>query len=270
MEPRLGAVSYLNTRPLTVALERDASPFQLTYAVPSVCAAQLRSGQIDVGLIPVIEYARSAGSYLVVPDVAIGCRGEVLTVRLFYRGELSAIKRLALDRSSRTSVALLQVLLRERFGLAPQLVDAAPDLGRMLQESDAALLIGDPVFKALGGEWQSLDLGQAWFELTGLPFVFAFWAGRPDALGPAQVARLVQARREGLPFVERIARSHSEAQGVPADLCRRYLTEYIRYDLDEPALEGLRTFFRLAHRHGQIDAVPDLQFYPIAASIGGR
>ena len=267
MAPRLGAVSYLNTRPLTVALEGKGSPFQVSYAVPAVCAAQLRQGQIDVGLIPAIEYARGPEPYCIVPKVAIGCLGEVLTVRLYYKGELGDIKRVALDHSSRTSATLLHILLREGFGLEPELVNKAPDLAAMLDGADAALLIGDPVFSLLEEDCQSLDLGAAWFELTGLPFVFAFWAGRSGALDPIEARHLAEAPRLGLPLVDQIALQFSQTKGVPAALCARYLTQHIRYDLDDEALKGLRRFYALAYRHGQIEAVPSLDFYPIATAV---
>ena len=179
MKPRLGAVPpYLNTQPLVVALERDPATFALSYLVPSRCARELADGTIDVGIIPVIEYARSARPYWIVPDIAIGSQGSVVTVRLFCRRPLPQVERIALDTSSRTSVALLSILLREKFALAPQLIEAPPDLEAMLECADAALLIGDQVFPHLDGELESLDLGREWTAMTDLPFVFAFWAGR--------------------------------------------------------------------------------------------
>lgn len=180
--PRLGAVSFLNTRPLTYGLNGEDGgeadrPFDLIYDVPSACADALAAGRIDVGLIPVVEYARQGGG-CIVPGLAIGTLGEVLTVRLFYRGDLTAVRRIAADTSSRTSVALLRVLLRARYDITPEIVPASPDLDAMLHGADAALLIGDPVLPLVesdGGaaERHSLDLGQEWRDFSGHPFVFA-------------------------------------------------------------------------------------------------
>ena len=264
MKPRLGAVPYLNTRPLVFALERDPAPFALSYSVPSRCARELAAGTIDVGVIPAIEYARSPHPYWIVPDIAIGSQGSVLTVRLFCRRPLSRIERIALDTSSRTSVALLSILLRERFALTPQLIEAPPDLGAMLECADAALLIGDQVFPHLDRDVESLDLGREWTAMTDLPFVFAFWAGRQQALTPAQVQQLQRAKDQGVCQVPSIAAAYSRECGGSPEFYERYLTHHIRFDLDEAAQAGLQLFYQLAHRHGLIDAVPPLRFYPAA------
>jgi chorismate dehydratase len=261
MKPRLGVVSYLNTRPLVFALERDPAPFALSYSVPSRCAVDLTAGTVDVGLIPSIEYARSADPYYIVPDVAIGTRGLVLTVRLYFRGDLNRIERVALDLSSRTSVALVRILLREKFGLDPHFVDAEPDLDAMLATADAALLIGDPVFAVPDKACASLDLGADWVELTGLPFVFAFWAGRREALSPQQVQILVAAKEEGLDHIEEIALAYSKECGGDPVLYECYLRRHIDFDLDAAALDGLRAFYAKACAHGLIAAVPELRFY---------
>lgn len=264
MKPRLGAVPYLNTRPLVVALARASAPFALSYSLPARCAQDLAAGAIDVGIIPAIEYARSTQPYCIVPDIAIGSQGPVLTVRLFCRCPLPQVERIALDTSSRTSVALLSILLREKFALAPQLIAAPPNLEAMLACADAALLIGDPVFSHLHRGLESLDLGREWTAMTDLPFVFAFWAGRPQALTPAQVQHLQWAKAQGLGQVPSIAKAHSRAAGGSPDSYARYLTHHIRFDLDEAAQAGLRLFYQLARRHGLIDAIPPLRFYPAA------
>ena len=284
---RLGAVSYLNTRSLTVGLDGADSPFELHHDLPARCAADLQAGSIDVGLIPVIEYARQDPTYWIVPGISIASRGEVLTVRLFYRGELAEIKRVAVDTSSRTSVALMTVLLREQFGLNPEQVAAAPDLDAMLHHADAALLIGDPVLPLVAqdavaeeaaaekaasesaGPRQSLDLGQQWTMMTGKPFVFAFWAGRQGAMGPGHVARLQQARLAGSACLPQIAATFQRERAGDAALYERYLRDHIRHDLGADELDGLQEFYRLAAVHGVIDAEPGLRFYPTGSSTSG-
>ena len=261
MRPRLGAVSFLNTRPLVYTLERDAVPFDLSYSVPSRCASELASGAVDVGLIPTIEYARSPEPYYIAPGVAIGTRGAVLTVRLYYRGDVRQIEKVALDLSSRTSVALLRILLREKFALDPVFVDAEPDLEAMLATADAALVIGDPVFALLDCEYKSLDLGEQWVELTGLPFVFAFWTGRAGALNCAQAQALLAAKVAGQDHIGEIAKVYSADHGGDPALYERYLRHHIAFDLDEPALQGLRLFYAKAFEYGLIKAEPELRFY---------
>ena len=217
MKPRLGAVPYLNTRPLVVALERDPAPFALSYSVPSRCARELADGTIDVGIIPAIEYARSTRPYWIVPDIAIGSQGPVLTVRLFCRRPLPQVERIALDTSSRTSVALLSILLREKFALTPQLIEAPPDLGAMLECADAALLIGDQVFPHLDGDMESLDLGREWTGYDRFAFCVCL-LGWPPAGAHARPSPTIAAgqrsggmpsavhRRSAQPRMRRLAR----------------------------------------------------------------
>jgi len=260
MKVRLGAVSFLNTRPLVAALEGKEGPFALSFAVPSVCAEELRDGRVDLGLIPAIEYARHPNAYCIAPGVALACRGEVLSVRLFCQKEIGKLRRVALDQSSRASAALLRLLLREQYQLDPEFVEAPPDLDAMLSQADAALLIGDPVFRQR--HRPSLDLGQEWLELTGLPFVFAFWAGRPDALSPHLVAALVRAKEEGLGHIPQLARNHAAEHGGEAAFYERYLEHHMRFDLGEAELAGLCEYYRLAQAHSLIEEVPALRFYP--------
>ncbi len=262
---RLGAVSFLNTRPLTYGLDEE-NAFDLVYDVPSACAEALSAGQIDVGLIPVIEYAKQGGR-LIVPDLAIGAIGDVLTVRLFFRGDLNDVRRIAADTSSRTSVALLRILLQAKYGITPELVPTPPDLDHMLHLADAALLIGDPVLPLVEaaeevGDRHSLDLGREWQQFTGYPFVFAFWAGATGALTPAQVVRLQQARREGEQHLSDIAADFQRQRAGSAELYERYLRDHICYDLGEQQMAGLQAFFCLAFEHGIIPRIPPLQFYP--------
>ncbi|MDA0334883.1 MAG: menaquinone biosynthesis protein [bacterium] len=263
---RLGAISFLNTRPLMYGLEEAESLFDIVYDVPSACADALSVGAIDVGLIPAVEYARH-GSGLIVPDLAIGAVGEVLTVRLFYRGELGRIRRIAADTSSRTSVALLRILLHAKYDITPEFVPSPPDLDAMLHGADAALLIGDPVLPLVetgDGDTgrHSLDLGHEWFDFTGHPFVFAFWSGAEGALSATQVARLQRARQEGEQHLPEIAAAFQRERAGSAELYERYLHDHICYDLGEQQIAGLKEFYRLAFEQGIISEIPPLRFYP--------
>ncbi len=155
----------------------------MRYDLPSVCAGLLRSGAVDLGLIPSIEYL-SDDRYRFVPGVGIGSRGPIASVALYTTRPLPEVRTIALDTSSRTSVTLIQVLCRHHFGIAPQFVPHGPDLAAMTQACDAGLLIGDPAFdadhEALG--LTKVDLGEAWTAMTGLPFIYAAWTGREGSI----------------------------------------------------------------------------------------
>jgi predicted solute-binding protein len=253
---RLGAVSYLNAAPHVHGLEGDPG-FVLERDLPSRVAARLHAAGVDLGIIPSIEYA--LGSYAIVPGIAVGSRGRVRSVSLFHGGSLEAVRRVALDTSSRTSVALVKILLRERLGRDPEYVAMGPSLPEMLRAADAALVIGDPALDQEGST--HLDLGEEWTRLTGLPFVFAFWAGRPGAIAPAGVRRLQQALREGLASLATIAERQAGGDPLRAARYESYLRESIVCRLGEEEQAGLREFYRRAHCLGLIPAVPELRFH---------
>lgn len=254
---RLGAVSYLNAEPAVHGLDADPG-FRLERDVPSRVARRLHAGEVDLGIIPSIEYC--FGHYAIVPGCAIASRGPVRSVCLFHHGPLEKIRRVALDTSSRTSVALAKVLLRERLGRSPQYVPMAPSLVDMLAVADAALLIGDP---ALDAEDRAprLDLGEEWFRTTGLPFVFAFWAGRPGAVNPAGVRRLQEALADGREAFADIARAQARGREARAAVYEEYLRSNIVYELGEAEVAGLREFYRRAHALSIVPAVPELRFH---------
>ncbi len=254
---RLGAVSYLNAAPPVHGLHRDPG-FRLSREVPSRVARSLHADEVDLGLIPSIEYA--FGQYAIVPEIGIGSRGKVRSVLLFHRGPLEQLRRVALDTSSRTSATLVRILLRERLGRSPEYVPMAPELGDMLAVADAALLIGDPALDH-EGDVASIDLGEEWTRLTGLPFVYAFWAGRPGAVDASGVQRLQTALSAGMGAFAEIALRQAGGDAARAAKYEAYLRENIVYRLDSEEEEGLREFYRRAHTLSLVPKVPELRFH---------
>ena len=258
---RLGAVSYLNTRPLVYGLDTRQDLFDLRFDVPAQCAALLHEGRTDLGLIPAIEYLR--GEYRMVPGVSIASDGPVASVAIFSRVPVDSIRTLAMDISSRTSVALTRVLCAQRWQIAPKLTPAEPDLRAMLARADAALIIGDPAL-AIDPESQGLlkiDLGSEWRDFTGLPFVYAMWCGRDGACGPEHVVALNDAREQGTASIDEIAQVESAGDTARAALVSRYLRDNLRYGLGEAELAGLRRFHELAADQGIVPGLRDLRFY---------
>jgi chorismate dehydratase len=266
---RLGAVSYLNTKPLVRGLEERPDLFTVRFDVPSVCASLLHEGAVDVGLIPAIEYLH--GDYAIVPDIAIGSDGPVASVAVFTRAPIDRVRTLALDPSSRTSVALTRVLCAHRWGITPEFVAAdgrapatlADDEGARGRAVDAMLVIGDPAlevaeeFPALG----KIDLGVEWQAMTGLPFVYAVWAGRPAALDHEQVVALQEARRRGEAEVAEIARETSEGRPGRERRNLEYLRDTLRYGLGEREIAGLKRFHALVVELGLAAAARPLTFF---------
>jgi len=267
---RLGAVGYLNARPLAFGLDRSPR-FDLRYDVPSECARLLHAGEVDLGLIPSIEYLRG-DSYRIVPDLAIASRGPVASVAVFTKRPMSEVRSIVMDTSSRTSVALLRVLCARLFKIEPAIEAQSPDLDAMLERGDAALIIGD---KALVWDPETvrlkpdttidkIDLGQAWTSMTGLPFVWAFWAGRAGLLTDDDIAALQAARDAGVSHRDAIAREYFRDAPQHRELGVRYLRDNIRYHLGADERAGLELFYRYAAELDVVGVVPatsDLRFY---------
>lgn len=259
---RLGAVSYLNTKPLVFGLERESDRFSLRFDVPAQCAALLHEARIDLGLIPAIEYLR--GDYRLVPGVSISSDGPVNSVAIFSRVPVDRIATLALDISSRTSVALTRILCARHWQIAPRLTPAEPDIRAMLMRADAALVIGDPALAldaaALG--LLKVDLGAEWRAMTGLPFVYAAWTGRVGACGPEHVEALIAARARGTEHLEEIARREAAGDAGRERQALQYLRDNLRYTLGDAEQAGLSRFHELAVALGLVPGHRDLRFYP--------
>jgi predicted solute-binding protein len=254
---RLGVVSYLNAEPLVYGLA-GVPGLRLVRGVPSRVADWLAAREVELGMIPAAAYPD--GDYAIVPGIGIASRGPVRSVCLFHERPLERARRVALDSSSRTSVLLARILLREILGRDPEYVASAPGIEEMLADADAALVIGDPALYYRGAA-QRVDLGDEWTRRTGLPFVYAFWAGLPGAADDAMVALLQRALREGQEHLAAIAASYNGLGAGQGALSESYLRDNIVYDLGDGERAGLREFYRRAHALGLIARVPELRFH---------
>jgi cyclic dehypoxanthinyl futalosine synthase len=251
---RLAAVSFLNARPITWGLERGLGEdkVDLSFDLPARCAERLERGEVDLGLIPTASYAAMPGELRIVPGIAIAGFGPVQTVLLVGQVPWTEMKEIALDGASRSSAMLLRLLTRER-GFAPRFREVAHDaVIDAAGGTTGALVIGDAGFAAALRFPHVTDLGAAWRELTGLPFVYAVWAGRPGAVGPAEVALLQQSLAAGVADRPAIARAHAEAHGGDPAVYTQYLTHSIRYGLGSEELSGLGAFFDRARAAGLV------------------
>jgi chorismate dehydratase len=259
---RLGAVSYLNVRPLVYGLDKRPGEVELRFDVPSDCARLLAAGDIDLGMIPSIAWLDRTDDRIV-PGVCIGSDGPVASVALFTRKPVRDVGTIALDSSSRTSVALLKILCARRFHISPAFVSSPPDLGNMLASADAALVIGDVALfadhRAYGAE--KVDLGAAWTDMTDLPFVWAFWSGRPDAVQTGTVALLQSAAEDGMAHADAIAAAYCADVPARVPIAQRYLRENLAFRLTPRAIQGLRTFYAEAVLAGLAARAPEPAFF---------
>jgi chorismate dehydratase len=264
---RVSAISFLNTAPLMWDfdhgdLRRD---YRVDYTLPSACAEILRNGMADIGIIPAAAYT-TIPDLVVIPDVAIAARGPVRSILLVSKVPIDQIKTVAADTSSRSSVALLQVLFNKFIRTKPEFIPMPPQLDPMLQQCDAGLLIGDPALLAKTDGFHVYDLAEEWQRFTGKSFVFAFWAVRKQALQDHDGIRVVDAfqnsRDNGVKpeNIARTAKEWSVRLGLSESEITSYLTENVYYNLDNDCLEGLRLFYQYAAECGALPKAPKLEF----------
>jgi chorismate dehydratase len=262
MTIRLGAVTYLNARPLVYGLDAHDA-FEIRYDLPSECARLLHAHEIDLGLIPSIEALRGSAPYAIVPGPAVTSRGTVASVAIYTRRDPRDIRTVAMDSSSRTSVALAAIMLRRRFRAEAESVMMAPDLETMLARADAALIIGDTALFLEDGAAgaRKIDLGEEWTAMTGLPFVYAVWTGWPGAVTAQDAAALRRARDEGVEQSDGVAARYYADDTAKQSAARRYLRDNIRYFLGSDEIEGLTTFYRYASELQLASFDGQLRFY---------
>jgi chorismate dehydratase len=260
---RVGIVNFLNSKPLAWGFLKGhhADLFAPSYHPPAVVARLLAQGNLDIGLIPSIEVQRIP-NLRVLPDMCVAAHHEVRSVLLVSRVPISEVRRVALDTNSRTSATLIRILLRERWGLSPEYVHERPDPERMLAEADAALVIGDPALRVDRERYLITDLAAEWKELTGLPFVFAVWAVRPEVEIPDLPFYFKSSLRYGLSSLDTLVREAAAEMGLDTSEVRAYLTENLSFFLQkEEMVETLDAFYQRAYEHGLILEPRPIEFW---------
>jgi chorismate dehydratase len=276
---KISIVKYLNAVPLAWGILEGAqkSAFETTLSTPAECAEQLSRGTVDIGLIPSIEFQRIKGSRIV-PGPAVASMYQVRSVILVSVVPLWKVKSVACDSGSRTSVALAKIIFSEFYHIHPDFKPAEPNLANMLAHSDAALLIGDNALKFMeendrfniesqksllreGSEpLEVFDLAERWRFLTGLPFVFAFWAVREGFKDDSIVETLKQSRDFGVANIATIAARYSETLQIKREFIEEYLNKNVAYYMDQSCLEALKLFYEMAAKVGAIKTARGVQF----------
>lgn len=261
--PRISASSYSNTAPLVWSFlygSRRATCELIMDNAPARSAELLAQKRVDAALVPVIAY-QSIEDVLLVPEVCVGARERVRSVCLVTKGEdLKNVKSVALDVSSKTSVALTKIIFREFLGIEPNYQTTRPRVAEMLAATDCALLIGDPALMIDEKKYLKFDLAETWKSFTGFGFVFAMWMANQEKVEAARKIDLAAARDEGLRHVEEIISNYESEISLPREEFRKYLTENISYEIDDSMRKGLELYFRLARKNGLIENLKPLAF----------
>jgi predicted solute-binding protein len=243
---RLSAVSYLNTRPLVWGLMHGPQQGQaeLDFDLPSVCAARLAAKEVDAGLVPIVEAHRQHLERI--GDLGIACHGSVRSILILAKKPIREVRKLALDSSSRTSVVLARIILEQTYHVEPETITMVPDLNAMLGKADAALLIGDPALRIEPAQTglETLDLGEEWLRLTGLPMVFAVWAGPTPQ--PALAQTLRDSYQYGRARLQDIVTAEAAERNIWPGLAYEYLNSTIQYELTPDHQRGADLYLREA------------------------
>jgi chorismate dehydratase len=269
---RVGIVNYLNSKPLAWGFLKGhhRERFEISFHPPAQVADRLRDGELDIGLVPSIELQRIP-DLKVLPDLCIAATHEVRSVLVVSRVPVGDIRRVALDENSRTSAALVRLVLEDGHGLRPEYVEHRADLDSMLAAADAALLIGDPALRVERKRYRVLDLAAEWRRLTGHPFVFAVWAARPSADVQQLPFYFKSSLRYGLSSLEALVRECAKEMELEVESVREYLTQNLTYLMRQEELAGLREFYDRAAAKGLIESAQPLEFWrpaPIDVTAG--
>ncbi len=257
---RVGAVSYLNSKPLVEDLSELLPEATVSLDYPSRLADQLAAGLLDVALIPSVEYMRGA-NYEIISDACVATRGPVLSVKLYSRVDPGAIRTLALDEGSRTSATLARIMLLKRYGVDAARQPLPIDMSVQHTDADAVLVIGDRAMHAPTEQFHTVwDLGEEWLTWTGLPFVFAMWVARRGVASSHVEAMLRESRDRGVARIPDIARREASKLSIPVENAERYLTDNLFFRLTSAERSGLRLFQHLAVQAGLAPEGVDLVF----------
>jgi chorismate dehydratase len=296
---RISIVEYLNTAPLVWGFTDGplAGKYDLSFTVPSQCAEALRRGDVDIAIIPSIEYQRIEG-LVALPGMAVASTHEARSLLVVAKKPIELARKVALDTSSRSTVALVKILSKRLWKIAPEFVNATPDPAAMLENADAALVIGDPALRvavkmsALAAKSPSpdnccngdpedmpvpgvdtlfvYDVVHQWRELTGKPAVLAIWAGRRGAITPEVVADFQASKAYGLEHIPDIAEGAALKLDLPPCPLAKYLRQSIQFDLDEEKLAGLRLFYDMAAEDGVIPAARPIEFAETSLAMNAQ
>jgi chorismate dehydratase len=262
---RISMIDRLEFQPLLYGIKNKLikHPFELMITDPAGSGRCLRDGEVELGLIPSVEYARTKETWNIIPGISLACSGSVINVQLFFKKGLKDLKKIAVDHQAASSAVLLKILMREKYMMSPDYEEMPGVLEQMLNRADAALITGDEALKYYHQHRSRLDLNEEWVDLTGLPFTYSFWAGREFTVTGDDTRIIRKSFELGVRNTERISKDYAGSQGTDWVFYHDFLTKNISYNFDEREKEGLLEFYNYAFFFGYTEFIPDLHFYPL-------
>jgi len=261
---KIGISTYLNTQPVMYPLQNGIikPSFDLVEMLPHECSEKLLDKTLDAALIPSIELAKSKDDYFISDSFCISSRDMVKSVELFFKKDLEDIKTVALDSTSRTSALLTKIILEEKFEMEPEYIIMEPNIEKMFEKADAALIIADNALELYTDYPNRFDLAEEWYDMTGLPFVFAILAGYEGSLEPVDHDIFKRSLEYGTSHLDEICKDwHKKHPKFTVPFYKDYLKENIRFEFGEEEKKGLNLFYDYAFLRNEISFFPEMKFY---------
>ena len=258
-------IEQINNLPFTYAFENQLvkNDYRFLKYYPLDCGKALLDGEVDMGVIPVTAFAKTKESWRIIPHISISCVNTSKSVKLFFKTGLQDLNKIAIDKRADSESVLLKILMQEKYNLTPDYISMEPNLENMLSKTDAALLIGDEALHEQEVNKNSFDLGEEWFDLSGLPMVFAFWAGRQMVAQTEDIKNIINGSNLGLKNMENIAKKFAKKSEFSWALYHDYLTQNVNYKFTEEEHAGLTEFYNYAFYYGLIEYIPDILFFEL-------
>jgi chorismate dehydratase len=262
-EKFIGLTDSLVYLPLIYGIHHNLIKHNFSLIFDSIIenANKLREGEIELGIISSLDYALKKETWLIVPDLCVSSTQKIKHVQLFFRRGLKNIRRIAMDKNAISEGILLRILMREKFQITPDYIEMEPDLEKMLFDTDAALIVGDQALNYAVTNQNRLDLNEEWIDLTGLPFVYAFWAGREFTINSEDIKILNTSFRLGLNNLEKISKNYAKTHKKNWTFYHDYLTQNVSYSFSDQEKDGLNEFYNYAFFYGFTEFIPELHFY---------
>jgi len=224
-------------------------------------ANRLREGEIELGIISTLDYALKKETWQIVPHLCISSTRKIKNVQLFFKKGLKDIRKIAVDKNAASEAILLKILMREKFLISPDFIMMEADLEKMLSDTEAALVVGDQALNYFDANPNRLDLNDEWMDLTGLPFVYAFWAGRDMTITPDDLKMLLSSFKLGINNLEKISKDYAKKHQKNWAFYNEFFTQNISYSFSDEEKDGLNEFYNYAFFYGFTEFIPDLHFY---------
>jgi len=258
-------IDQLNNIPFIYAFENQLiqNEYRFIKNSPLESGKALLGGEVDMGVIPVTTFAKTKETWRIIPHISISCVNASKNVKLFFKTGLQGLQKIAIDERADSELALLKILLQEKYNITPEYISMKPNLEHMLKSTDAALLIGNEALNEQEINKNSFDLGEEWYDLTGLPMVFSFWVGRETAIHAEDVKNIINSTNLGLKNLENIAKDYAKNFDFSWALYHDYLTQNVNYKFTEKEHTGLTEFYNYAFYYGLIEYIPDILFFEI-------